>query len=110
MNQSELALKLRQWAAEFSDFAEPVEASDKFWDFLSRRLVDAGEAEDDPDIVRAKIMGKLKKIRIVGYGVQGLNYEHSDGSRGFGIVSKRDILEEDLDKLSAILEALERKR
>lgn len=110
MKQSELALKLKEWAKEFSDFSEPLSVPEKFWAFLANRLVDIGTADEDPDVIRVRIFDSLVRVRIVGFNAHGLEFNHADGSAGFGMCRMKDVHPSDKGKLSKILERLDAAR
>jgi hypothetical protein len=107
MDASRLSAQLRHWADEFCSVSEKaIDVPDRLWPFLASRLVELGIAEDDPDVVSAKIVDTYRKVRITGTHADRLQYESVDGGVGFGLIQRRDIHPDDHGKLSKILERL----
>lgn len=105
MTASELAAQLREWSTEYGTIAEPVVAPNGFWTFLANRLCECSAVEPDPDTVTIRTFDGTRKVRITGTHGARLAYEPADGSRGFGIVEMKDILD-DRGRVDAILERL----
>lgn len=107
MQVPEVAAKLRAWSQEFAAIiGEPVTVPDRFWDFLSKRLVELGVAEEDPDVIVAQVGQSWRKVKLTGKRGARLTYEFADGSLGMGLLEMRHIHPESRPKFTAIIERM----
>ena len=106
MKTSELAAQLREWSNQYKSLlSEEFTVPDKLWEFLDARVAECGAVESDPDVVTIRTGNGPRRVRITGTAGPRLSYEWADGSRGFGIVDKRDVVEGP-GKVTEVLERL----
>lgn len=107
MNTTDITSRLREWHNEYATMvSDHTPVSDGFLQFVARRMADSGMVADDPDVITVLLSGVPRRVRITGTHGPRLAYELADGSRGMGIVDKRNIAQSDRGKLTAILERL----
>lgn len=109
MDASSVAVNLKTWANEFSSISgENFVCPGKLWEFLARRLVEAGFAEEDPDVVEIRTMSGPRRIRVTGTAPGSmLTYLSADGSLGQGMCKVDDVREQDRGRLTTILESIQ---
>ncbi len=107
MTVSELSALMRSWFNEYKTIVGGIDAEvpDGAWMFLANRLSETSPAQADPDVVTVRTGSGNRRVRITGTSGPRLSYEFADGSRGFGVIDKKYVLEGP-GKVTEILERL----
>lgn len=107
MKVSELAAQMREWHIQYKEIVGDTTSTvpEGFWMFVANRLAETSSVEGDPDVVTIRTGNGPRRVRIVGTAGPRLSYEWADGSRGFGVVAKEDVVEGP-GKVTEVLERL----
>ena len=105
MDRPSLQGLLSGWHREFCEIAEPFDAPQSFWRFLSGRLVETDVVQDKA-VIRKRSGDTYISVRVTGRQLGRIMYEGVDAS-SMGLALVSEFHADDREKLAKALDDLE---